>query len=207
VPVQRPHDADPREHRRSILLDHHHQRRDGGLPLRRIVLRLGKPGDVMGCVAQRDQRSPLRQRDGFGKLTGPGWASCYHALVLQWRPGHASPNPFAVIDDLAPIRARIDPAHATAFRAAKVGTDTPRHSCHSAANWSDSPGYQRRVGRGCHQICRGRVRGQDCQGESQILWRQDGSTPITGPLKISASGPLKRFRRPMKPNRLAAVLR
>jgi hypothetical protein len=74
VAVQCPHDTNPRKHRRTAVLDHQHQRLDRGLPFRGVVLRLGKPGDLMGRVAQRDERLPVRQRDRFRKLALPTFA-------------------------------------------------------------------------------------------------------------------------------------
>ena len=65
VTVQRPHYADPREHRRSA----HRRDQDQGfhrcLPLRGRVLGLGQPGDVGTGVLQRDELTTARQRDRF----------------------------------------------------------------------------------------------------------------------------------------------
>ena len=63
--VQRPHDADPREHGRPVMLCDQQQRLHRGLPFRDIVFCLGQFGDVERGVAERDQRLALRRRDWF----------------------------------------------------------------------------------------------------------------------------------------------
>jgi hypothetical protein len=55
VAVQRSHDADAREHRRSVLLGDQQERFHRGLPFVGIVFGLGQFGDVLGGIAQRAQ--------------------------------------------------------------------------------------------------------------------------------------------------------
>jgi hypothetical protein len=54
VPVKRPHDADPGEHRRAAT-GHQHQGLHRVLPLRRAVLRFGKLRDVVAGVLQGNE--------------------------------------------------------------------------------------------------------------------------------------------------------
>jgi hypothetical protein len=54
--VQRPHHADPSEHRRPVMLSDQHQRLHRGLPFRDIVFWLGQLGDVERGVTERGQR-------------------------------------------------------------------------------------------------------------------------------------------------------
>ena len=58
VPVQRPHDADPRMQRRPAILRCHDQRLDGGLPVRAFVLSLRQSRDVIGGIFERDDLAP-----------------------------------------------------------------------------------------------------------------------------------------------------
>ena len=64
VAVQRPHDADAREHRRSARRRDQDQRLHGGLPLcGGLVLGLRQLGDVVAGVPQRDELTAVGQRD------------------------------------------------------------------------------------------------------------------------------------------------
>jgi hypothetical protein len=68
VPVQRPHDADPGEHRRAAARNKH-QCLHRGLPFRRHVLGSRKLGDVVAGVLQRHKLATARQIDRM--LEGP----------------------------------------------------------------------------------------------------------------------------------------
>lgn len=68
MPVQRPHNADPREHRWPITFCNQKQRFHRGLPFRRIMFCLGQLGDVERGVRQR---LTLGQRDWFGEFLIP----------------------------------------------------------------------------------------------------------------------------------------
>jgi hypothetical protein len=63
VPVERPHDADPRQHRRPATCRDEYEGLHRGLPLWRLVLGLGKLRDVAAGVLECDQRSAARQVD------------------------------------------------------------------------------------------------------------------------------------------------
>jgi hypothetical protein len=54
--VQRSHDTDAREHRRSVKFRDQQQRFHRGLPFVGIVFRFRQFGDVLGGIAQRAQR-------------------------------------------------------------------------------------------------------------------------------------------------------
>jgi hypothetical protein len=71
VPIQRPHDADPRKHRRPAQRRDQHQRFHGGLPLRGHVFGLRELGDVGASVHQGDEPLPIRQRDRVLKTLSP----------------------------------------------------------------------------------------------------------------------------------------
>jgi hypothetical protein len=58
--IQRPHHADAREHRRSARRRHQDQGFHGRLPLRGLVLGLGKPRDVVAGVLKGDEVSAAR---------------------------------------------------------------------------------------------------------------------------------------------------
>jgi hypothetical protein len=59
VTVQRPHDTNPRHHRRAAMLDHQHQRLNAGLAFREGRFPFRQAGDVVTCIPQRDQRLPV----------------------------------------------------------------------------------------------------------------------------------------------------
>ena len=61
--IQRPHDPDPRHHRRAAVLGNEHQDFDGSTPFGRIVLALRQLGDEGSGVAQCDELSAAGQRD------------------------------------------------------------------------------------------------------------------------------------------------
>jgi hypothetical protein len=62
IPVQRPHHADTRQHRRAATRDDH-QGLHCCLPFRRAALGLGQFGDVVAGVLQRDELAAVRQGD------------------------------------------------------------------------------------------------------------------------------------------------
>src|SRR6266403_5081818 len=62
VAVQCPHDANPREYRRSARRRDRDQRLHGRLPLVGLVLGLRKLGDVVAGVLESDELAPARQR-------------------------------------------------------------------------------------------------------------------------------------------------
>lgn len=55
VTVQGPHDTDPREHRRSTEIGDEDQRLHRSLPIRGLVLGLGKLRDVLASILQGDE--------------------------------------------------------------------------------------------------------------------------------------------------------
>jgi hypothetical protein len=61
VAVDRPHDADARQHRGSGPGCDEHQSFHGVLPFRRAMLGLGKLGDVVAGILQRDELAPAGQ--------------------------------------------------------------------------------------------------------------------------------------------------
>jgi hypothetical protein len=63
VTVQRPHDPDPRQHRRAAALGDQQQRLRRSLPLPRLVLGLRKLRDVVAGILERDKRAAAGQRD------------------------------------------------------------------------------------------------------------------------------------------------
>ena len=66
VTVQRPHDADPGQHRRAAGLCNEDQRLHGSLPFGRGVLRLRQLSDVVGGVAiDQYAEKALGNRDYF----------------------------------------------------------------------------------------------------------------------------------------------
>jgi hypothetical protein len=69
--VQRPHDADAREHRWPVMFGDQQPRLHGGLPLVGVVLCLGQFGDVFCGVAERDQLFAARQHDRIEKRLIP----------------------------------------------------------------------------------------------------------------------------------------
>jgi hypothetical protein len=60
MPIQRPQDADPREHRRPVMLHNQQQRFGRCLPFVGIVFCLGQLGDVGTGVLQRDELATAR---------------------------------------------------------------------------------------------------------------------------------------------------
>ena len=63
VPVQRPHDADPRKHRGPTALGDEDQRLHRGLPFRRVVLGFRELGHVGRSIPQGEELSAVRHRD------------------------------------------------------------------------------------------------------------------------------------------------
>ena len=63
VAVQRLHDADPRQHRRAAFRRDQDQGLHRRLPLRHLVLGLGKLRDVFAGILERDELAPAGQRD------------------------------------------------------------------------------------------------------------------------------------------------
>jgi hypothetical protein len=61
--VERTHNTEAGKHCRASEIDHQHQRLDGGLPFRRIMLALRQLGDEGGGVVQRDQPAAIWQQD------------------------------------------------------------------------------------------------------------------------------------------------
>ena len=70
VTVQRPHDADPRQHRIATTATQH-QDLDRRLPFRQVEFLLRQLGDVVGCVFKGDEHPAARQRDRIFKWGGP----------------------------------------------------------------------------------------------------------------------------------------
>jgi hypothetical protein len=66
--VQRSHDANSREHGRSIRANNQHQRLDRGLPFREGGFLFRQIGDVVAGVVQRDQLAPVGERIGSSNL-------------------------------------------------------------------------------------------------------------------------------------------
>jgi hypothetical protein len=71
VPVQRPHDADPRKHRRPARRRNQDQRFHGRLPFRGFVLGFGKLGNVGSSILQGDELATAGQWDWFVKGPAP----------------------------------------------------------------------------------------------------------------------------------------
>lgn len=63
VPIERPHDADAREHGRAAKLRDQEQRFHCGLPRRGVVFGLGQLGDELGRIPERNELATARQRD------------------------------------------------------------------------------------------------------------------------------------------------
>ena len=75
VTVQRPQDADAREHRWAAERRHQDQGFHRGLPFRRFVFCLWQLGDVGAGVLQRDELACARKRDRFVELALPATIS------------------------------------------------------------------------------------------------------------------------------------
>jgi hypothetical protein len=76
--VERPHEADLRQHRRTATGDQH-QSSHGVLPLRCLVLGFRKFGDVIADVLERYKLSAAGQVDGIVELAG-SVACCHQAI-------------------------------------------------------------------------------------------------------------------------------
>ena len=72
VTVQRPHDADPGQHRGAAGLCNEDQRLHGGLPFGRRVFGFRQLRDVAGGILQGDERASPRKRNRILKRGGPG---------------------------------------------------------------------------------------------------------------------------------------
>jgi len=94
VAVQRPHDADPREHRRATRCRDQDQGFHRGLPLRGLVLCLRKFGDVLAGVLEGDELTPARQRNRIVETPLPSF------VRPQWR------RPFLSVSFLKPSGSR-----------------------------------------------------------------------------------------------------
>jgi hypothetical protein len=70
VAIERPHDADPRKHRRAAKVRNQHQGFHRGLPFGRVVLDLRQFSDVKRGFAKRGQQLALGQRDWFVEFRG-----------------------------------------------------------------------------------------------------------------------------------------
>jgi hypothetical protein len=68
--VQRPHDADPRKHRRPAKCRDQDQGFRRSLPLRSLMLSLRKLGDVPAGILERDELATAGQRDRAGPPSG-----------------------------------------------------------------------------------------------------------------------------------------
>ena len=71
VTVQRAHNADPREHRRTAELDHQYQGFNRRLPFRQRGFFCRQRRDVVGRVAKDDELFAVRQRDRLVELAAP----------------------------------------------------------------------------------------------------------------------------------------
>jgi hypothetical protein len=69
--VQRPHEANPRKHRRPARRRHQDQRFHGRLPLRGRVLGFRQFRDVIAGILEGDELAAARQRDRFLKTPLP----------------------------------------------------------------------------------------------------------------------------------------
>jgi hypothetical protein len=64
VPVQRPHDADPREHRRAaVAFGDEDQGFNGSLPLLDLLFGLRQVLDISGGILEGDELAALGRRD------------------------------------------------------------------------------------------------------------------------------------------------
>ena len=71
VAIQRFHHVYPGEHRWSVMFSNQHERLHRGLPFIGIVFFLGQLHDLLGGIAERDQRFPARQLDRIEKSLIP----------------------------------------------------------------------------------------------------------------------------------------
>jgi hypothetical protein len=74
VTVQRPHDADPGQHRGTAGLCNEDERLHGGLPFGRGVLRLRQLHDVVGSVPQGEEQAITGS--GIGSSNGVDQGNC-----------------------------------------------------------------------------------------------------------------------------------
>lgn len=97
MPVERTRNTDASKHRRASEIDYQHQRLDGSLPFRRIMLALQQLRDEGGGVVQRDQLAAVCQRDRIVEASRL-------PLVSQQRGAVMTPRSVNCIASRPPIR-------------------------------------------------------------------------------------------------------
>jgi hypothetical protein len=94
VAVDRPHDADPRQHCRPATRRDEHQGLHRVLPLWRTVLCFRKLGDVIAGVLERDELAPAGQVDRIVEFAGPAFSNARASTELSAGRSRPLQHPF-----------------------------------------------------------------------------------------------------------------